>query len=362
MFDSYQKFKQNSIFLGCKEEEIRAVYSLGHESSIHKDDYLIREGEQAKEIYLVLEGQLEITKRDAQTQLDLHIATLNVNDIVGELGVLDRGPRSASVRALTEGRLIAIPFDQLQSLAEKNLTFSKIFLHITRKVAERLRSSTETTVSTLKTRIILSTFLVEIIAILCIFSFLLASVKQLFKSEAYTIYVTLPLTLFVAIVGLIFVRQFQFPLSQVGITTNRWKQAVYEGIIFTVPVLFLILMAKFVCILFLPAMPLFKINPHFSLTVVYVLLVVPLQEVIARGIIQGSLEQFLSVKYQKLTSIVMADLMFSSFHVILSLFFGVIVFLPGLYFGWLYSRTHNLMGVWIAHALVGIWGVNIVGF
>jgi hypothetical protein len=32
------------------------------------------------------------------------------------------------------------------------------------------------------------------------------------------------------------------------------------------------------------------------------------------------------------------------------------------YFGWLYSRTHNLLGVWIAHALVGTIGLSIVGF
>lgn len=36
--------------------------------------------------------------------------------------------------------------------------------------------------------------------------------------------------------------------------------------------------------------------------------------------------------------------------------------MPGVYFGWLYSRAHNLLGVLIAHALVGTIGPSLVGF
>ena len=59
-------------------------------------------------------------------------------------------------------------------------------------------------------------------------------------------------------------------------------------------------------------------------------------------------------------AVLVSNLLFSAMHLFMSLEIALLVFIPGVYFGWLYSRTHNLLGVWIAHALVGTIGLSIV--
>jgi len=54
-------------------------------------------------------------------------------------------------------------------------------------------------------------------------------------------------------------------------------------------------------------------------------------------------------------------LIFSTAHLFMSFQIGILVFVGGLYLGWLYSRTHNLVGVWVAHWLLGSWALSVVG-
>jgi membrane protease YdiL (CAAX protease family) len=103
------------------------------------------------------------------------------------------------------------------------------------------------------------------------------------------------------------------------------------------------------------------IEVWLTLLVVYGLFVAPLQELMARGALQGLLEQFLTGKHKVFLSIIASNLIFSTAHIFMSFEIGILVFVGGLYLGWLYSRTHNLVGVWVAHWLCGSWALSVVG-
>jgi membrane protease YdiL (CAAX protease family) len=90
-------------------------------------------------------------------------------------------------------------------------------------------------------------------------------------------------------------------------------------------------------------------------------LFVPVQELMARGVLQGLLEKFLIGRWRVITSIFVSNLIFSAGHIFLSETIAITVFIAGLYLGWLYSRTHNLLGVILAHCLLGVWGFSVVG-
>ena len=40
----------------------------------------------------------------------------------------------------------------------------------------------------------------------------------------------------------------------------------------------------------------------------------------------------------------------------------MVVFVTGLFWGWLYSRQHSLVGVSVSHLLLGLTALEIVGF
>ena len=61
-----------------------------------KGQYIFREGGNPGEVYLILEGEVEITKQDVT------LAKLGKNSIFGEMALIDNKPRSASAMAMSE--------------------------------------------------------------------------------------------------------------------------------------------------------------------------------------------------------------------------------------------------------------------
>ena len=76
--------------------------------SLHKAGTVIfREGDGSREVYLVLEGRLLVTcQKDGLPQ---PVAEIETKSVFGEMSLLDNRPRSATVTALEDCRLVAIP-------------------------------------------------------------------------------------------------------------------------------------------------------------------------------------------------------------------------------------------------------------
>jgi membrane protease YdiL (CAAX protease family) len=87
------------------------------------------------------------------------------------------------------------------------------------------------------------------------------------------------------------------------------------------------------------------------------------QEFIARGVIISTILNFLEgVKHSGLGAIIMSSMLFSAQHLHLpSIAFAVLVFIPGIFWGWLFVRHRSILGVSISHIITGIWAIQILG-
>jgi CRP-like cAMP-binding protein len=74
--NAYERSRKNSLFEGLNKEQIAALFSISREMTLEKDGFLMREGDPAEEIYLILEGELEISRYDAKHRQNHTIATL----------------------------------------------------------------------------------------------------------------------------------------------------------------------------------------------------------------------------------------------------------------------------------------------
>ncbi|WP_437896397.1 CPBP family intramembrane glutamic endopeptidase [Sorangium sp. So ce124] len=81
-----------------------------------------------------------------------------------------------------------------------------------------------------------------------------------------------------------------------------------------------------------------------------------LQEFIARGVIQTSLERLLP-DAGRLAPIVVTSVLFGVFHLYVSLAFAVITFAASVLFGLFYARHRTLVGVTAVHLTVGLASV-----
>jgi CRP-like cAMP-binding protein len=69
-------------------------------------DIIFSEGDDSREMYIVIEGEVAITKRSQKGEIAL--ASFKRGDFVGEMSLLESLPRSASARAKGKTRLLAI--------------------------------------------------------------------------------------------------------------------------------------------------------------------------------------------------------------------------------------------------------------
>ena len=376
----YERYRKNPLFTGLTEEQLKTLLSISREITLEKDAFLMREGDPAEEIFFILEGTLEISRYDERHQQYHAIATLGAGDTVGEVALLDSGLRSASVCASTVCRLRSLSFADLQSIANKDKGIYSIFFQLSKNISQRLRHSNDVALGAMqrqldefKTRVSLGNFFVYVVIMLSLFTFSLDGLKYVMNVGKHSSYITLPLTLAFFIFFIFFIKSSNFPLKTFGLTLDNWKKAIFEGIVFTIPIALIIVAVKYILIHHVASYmgrPLIEgftaMNAEpktwWTFILIYWLVVAPLQEFLSRGGLQGPLEEFISSKYKVALAILVSNLLFSTMHLFMSLQIALLVFIPGVYFGWLYSRSHNLLGVWIAHALVGTIGLSIVCF
>ncbi len=115
-------------------EAIDKILGICEEKKIPKGKMIIKEGETGDSLYIILRGEIEITKKTMQNEA-YTVNTLNANKgvvYVGELGLIDRDTRSASVRAKTDCDCLVIGRQKFIKFGDEN---PRIGLEITRSIA-----------------------------------------------------------------------------------------------------------------------------------------------------------------------------------------------------------------------------------
>jgi hypothetical protein len=189
--------------------------------------------------------------------------------------------------------------------------------------------------------------------------------------------ISIPILSIFALSMMTLIKSTGHPLSLYGFTTQRGLRSAVESILYCIPLLAIVIAAKWLAISFLPAfqhLTLFHISPAlasdappasplvFALLVGTYALFVPIQEFIFRGAIQSSLDQFLSGKNKTLQAILISNLPFSMIHWHLSFSVAVTTYFYGLVLGFIFARQKTLIGCCINHFIFGIWAFFIVGF
>jgi CRP-like cAMP-binding protein len=101
---------------------------------------VVNEGDPAREMFVVLEGELEVLKK-ADTGAEVRVAMLGPSSWFGEMSILDVQNRSASVRALAPSRLVRISAEHVdRCLYRRDLKSYALFvMNIARELSRRLR-------------------------------------------------------------------------------------------------------------------------------------------------------------------------------------------------------------------------------
>ena len=92
------------------------------------DEYIFREGDPGDCAYIIDSGKVEVSlKRDGR---EVVMAALSSGDILGEMAIIDRLPRSGSARALEPTVVTEIPLDYVSKKIEQSDPTVRMFLRL----------------------------------------------------------------------------------------------------------------------------------------------------------------------------------------------------------------------------------------
>jgi CRP-like cAMP-binding protein len=97
-----ERLKSIGIFSGLDDESREAISKLAAEVSVPEGKELVREGDYSYELIAIEEGTAKVHHDDEL------IAELGPGDVVGEMGVLERQQRNASVTATSPMMLVTL--------------------------------------------------------------------------------------------------------------------------------------------------------------------------------------------------------------------------------------------------------------
>ncbi len=121
-------------------EELAQVAALMAEQKFKKGARILKEGSNARDIYIIKEGQVSVMLDFTVLQnFEERIARLNEHEIFGEFAFVSGEPRTATIQAESRVTLILLRYDDLNTLFANNPVIAyKIIRNIAVIVVKRI--------------------------------------------------------------------------------------------------------------------------------------------------------------------------------------------------------------------------------
>src|SRR6185295_10005666 len=127
------------------EKAVKRLASSGYLLKVAAGDWVTREGTGEREMYVILEGAFEVAAGGGR-----RLALLEKGDLFGEIAFFtEAGERTASVRAVTDGRLLVLRRKFLAELTQSDPEAGfQILMNMSRILAERMAAMVRAAAST----------------------------------------------------------------------------------------------------------------------------------------------------------------------------------------------------------------------
>lgn len=133
-------------FPEMSDQEAAEMVSLGNVQSYPSGTLLCAEGAVEHTFYILLEGEVRVTKVINETQ-DRFLANLKPGGFFGEMALIQDAPRAASVRTTTPVTVLEIYKDHFDDLVQRN---SSVSMAMVREVTRRLRENNDLAIEDLR--------------------------------------------------------------------------------------------------------------------------------------------------------------------------------------------------------------------
>ena len=100
--NSLKHLRYSPLFSSCSSKDLERIAKAGDRVTFEKGEVMTKQGDPGKEAFIILSGKATV-KRSGKK-----VATIGTGSVVGELSLLDHGPRTATVVCETECQVLVI--------------------------------------------------------------------------------------------------------------------------------------------------------------------------------------------------------------------------------------------------------------
>lgn len=131
------KFRQVSLFFGFSDVELIRMLKICKSRRIPSGNFLFKEGDKGDSLFVVIAGQIDITK--SQNGTSQVLVSMEAGDCFGEMAIIDSEPRMADAVAASDATVLEVN----QSVINDNedITSLKLVRQLAILLVKKLRAS-----------------------------------------------------------------------------------------------------------------------------------------------------------------------------------------------------------------------------
>ena len=130
-----ERLSQVQLFSTCTKRDLSRIAALAEEIKVPAGLVIMRQGDPGREAFVIADGRAKVTIRGKRS------VKLGPGDCFGEMALLHRAPRSATVTAESDMRLFVLGSREFSHLIE---TVPIVARRVLAALAERVREAERT--------------------------------------------------------------------------------------------------------------------------------------------------------------------------------------------------------------------------
>lgn len=133
--------QKTELFSGMATDALEKIAQVAQEMRLVDGETIFQDGEKGDAVYFVVEGEVKAHR------FGIEITRIGKDNCVGEMGVIDEGPRSGSVSCIGDTVLLKVSRDDFYHIAGNDL---KLLQNVLRIVLRKIRRDTDKQIDTIR--------------------------------------------------------------------------------------------------------------------------------------------------------------------------------------------------------------------
>lgn len=127
------------LFSACSKKELAALARRAQDRHVEAGHVIVREGAAGDAFYVIVSGEAEVNRRGRT------VARLGPGQFFGDLALLDRAPRNATVTAITPMDLVVLGQREFSAMLDESTAFArKLLVGLAHRLREMDQRSAQT--------------------------------------------------------------------------------------------------------------------------------------------------------------------------------------------------------------------------